>query len=402
MNVDARFRRDRDRSRAVESSGAMQSSWKSLVGRIEAFAFLEFLVFVTAETSIIFDQDSGRTSWRIAMPEVAAFSAMYFALPWAKRSMPRTALFIVVELLLLALISSQVVGGSTIIVSISVALRNAELLRPPRAYYVTGAMLVVVLAAMTTWGLTAGYPGSVLGGWFLQLALAWGLVSALTSFAASERRANRELRRVASAIAELAAVEERARIAFDLHDQIGHGLTALNVQLEGAIRLLDSDVVRAHALMRSAKDIGSGVLRDVRSTVARLRADPLERDDLDTVLRRICDRYRRDLSMNIECTFEALEGEPVTNTAIARVLEESLINIVRHAHAGVVRVRLWAGRGHRTVEIRDDGVGFDRAENLAGHGLKIMTERAAAANIDLTVDSTPGAGTTIRLTWDAA
>lgn len=378
----------------------MRFSWRSWKAQIEAFAFLEFLVFVTAEASIVFDQDAGRTTWRIAMPEVAAFCAMWFALPWAARSSRRTAVFIVVELVLLALISSQVVGGSTIIVSISVALRNAELLRPPRTYIATAAMLAVVLAAMTTWGRITGYSWPVISGWFVQIALAWGLVGALTSFAASERRANRELRRISSAIAELAAVEERSRIAFDLHDKIGHGLTALNVQLEGAIRLVDSDVPRAHALMRSAKEIGSDVLRDVRSTVAQLRADPLERDDLDVVLQRICERYRNKFSLPIECAFEAFEGEPITNTAVARILEESLINIVKHASARLAFVRLYAERERCHVEVKDDGLGFDRAASVTGQGLQIMSERASTANIELVLDSRAGGGTIVHLSWE--
>ena len=152
--------------------------------------------------------------------------------------------------------------------------------------------------------------------------------------------------------------------------------------------------------MRSAKELGSEVLRDVRSTVTQLRADPLEREALHAVLGRVCERYRNELAMPVQWALEPAEGEPITNTAVARILEECLVNIVKHAHATSVLVRLCVDQKRCFLEVRDDGVGFDREASVTGHGLQIMNERASAANDDLTLDSAAGGGTTVLLRWE--
>jgi signal transduction histidine kinase len=259
-----------------------------------------------------------------------------------------------------------------------------------------------VLVSMLFWGHAQGISWSTIGGWAVITSLAWGLTQALTSFAAGERRANAELRKYAAISAEVAAVKERGRIALELHDMIGHALTALNVQLESALRLRDVDPAAADALIVSSKSLGSEALGDVRRTVARLRSDPLERRPLDQVMQGLCERFERTFSIDVERSLAHVAGDPATNTAVIRIIEEALNNVARHAGSSKIDLRLACSAERNVLEMRDDGCGFDINDHVAGHGLAIMRERASAADIDLTVRSAPGAGTLVRMAWGTA
>jgi signal transduction histidine kinase len=237
--------------------------------------------------------------------------------------------------------------------------------------------------------------------------MAIGVTGALASFAASVRRAlgslrtaHDELRRYAERAAETAAERERIRIAADLHDSIGHSLTALNVQLQSATRLRAERPAEADALIDSALDLGQGALASVRSTVGALRADPLERDSLDRVLQRMVLRLDARDGPAIDASVEPWPDEPVISTIVARIAEEALVNAIKHAGARRVRVALHASRsGQAQLEIRDDGCGFDPCEQSSGHGLQIMRERAYGAGINFALQSAPGSGTRVVLQW---
>jgi signal transduction histidine kinase len=323
-----------------------------------------------------------------------------FALPWAQRQTRRVWAFIAIEVALLICISAQVNGAAITIISVSVALRSAELLRPPGALYATGVLLAVVLVAMAFWGRAQGISWNTIGDWAVITSLAWGLTGALTSFAAGERQANAELRKYAAIAADVAAVKERGRIALELHDMIGHALTALNVQLESALRLRDRDPAAADALIVSSKSLGSEALEDVRRTVARLRADPLERRPLDEVMVRLCERFEKTFTIDVVRALAPVTGDPATNTAVIRILEEAFNNVARHAGGSRIDLRLGRLAERNVLEMRDDGCGFDTNDHIAGHGLAIMRERASAADIDLAVHSAPGSGTLVRMTWN--
>jgi signal transduction histidine kinase len=237
--------------------------------------------------------------------------------------------------------------------------------------------------------------------------MAIGITGALASFAAAERRAatalraaHEELRRHAERAAERAAQSERARIAADLHDAIGHALTALNVQLQSAIRLRAQRPDEADAFVASALELGLGALADVRGTVGALRADPLERDPLDRVLARVVERHEAAGGPQIETAVEAWTDEPAMATVVARIAEEALVNALKHARARCVRLGLRANAdGAAELEIRDDGCGFDPSEQASGHGLAIMRERALDAGITFALRSAPGSGTCVTLQW---
>jgi two-component system sensor histidine kinase UhpB len=116
----------------------------------------------------------------------------------------------------------------------------------------------------------------------------------------------------------------------------------------------------------------------------------------------LCERFERTFSIDVERSLAHVAGDPATNTAVIRIIEEALNNVARHAGSSKIDLRLACSAERNVLEMRDDGCGFDINDHVAGHGLAIMRERASAADIDLTVRSAPGAGTLVRMAWGTA
>ena len=190
--------------------------------------------------------------------------------------------------------------------------------------------------------------------------------------------------------------EERKRLARDLHDDIGQVLTALKLQLEslargGGAQLPDCVETTSHALER------------VRQLSLSLR--PLQLDDLGlaAALRSHLDRQAR--VAGLQPHFEAAGSLPLlapeVETACFRVAQEAINNVLRHARARNLWLRLEAAGGRLVIEVRDDGVGFDleaaKRRAAAGGSLGVvgMEERAALAGGGLDVQTSPGKGTVL-------
>ncbi len=175
-----------------------------------------------------------------------------------------------------------------------------------------------------------------------------------------------------------ALVSERERVARDVHDVLGHSLTALSVKAELAARLIDVDPVRAKEELESIQATARHALAEVRSTVGGLRAGNLVAE-LATLPRVLDDA-------GIETTIVGtVDGtDPRHRALLAWVLRESVTNVVRHARAQSVRIEL----GPHGIAVTDDGRGCAGAE---GNGLRGMRERVSAAGGSLEVTpATPG------------
>ncbi|HZS00737.1 MAG TPA: GAF domain-containing sensor histidine kinase [Chloroflexota bacterium] len=199
---------------------------------------------------------------------------------------------------------------------------------------------------------------------------------------------------------EAATMEERARLARDIHDTLAQGLTGIVVQLGAAQRALtmapdqvDEHLALAHRMARES-------LAEARRSVWNLRAPALERGDLGDALRGL---VARPLSAGTATTFEQA-GEPwrlaaSVEAALLRVCQEALANVAKHARATRVVVQLEYGRDAVRLAIRDNGVGFDKAAFEArahgaipwsGFGLLGMRERLAALGGTLAVTGSDG------------
>jgi len=185
---------------------------------------------------------------------------------------------------------------------------------------------------------------------------------------------------------ELATSEGREAVARDVHDLVGHSLTVVKLKAQLVRRLMDTDPERAKAELADIEALTADAIAGVRATVAGVRsatlADQIEscRDALTAANIVLC----------VEGQLEALS--PVQSLTASWILREATTNVLRHAEAAAVTVRVAPGR----FAVVDDGRGFTGGE---GNGVRGMRERAAAGGGALAVRSAPTGGTQVEVTW---
>jgi signal transduction histidine kinase len=200
---------------------------------------------------------------------------------------------------------------------------------------------------------------------------------------------------------ELSIVEERNRLARELHDSVTQRLFGVALAAESASTLLARDREGAAAELKRVSDLAREAMEELRAVVFELRPGSLEAEGLSTVLRKHVEVLRRVSGRTIELKVRdvpRLAAGPATQ--VLRIAQEALGNALRHADARTICVRLENGSGALVLSVSDDGVGFDPAgPEVRGQrlGLTSMEERAAEIGGTLTVDSTVGSGTTVRL-----
>jgi two-component system NarL family sensor kinase len=199
----------------------------------------------------------------------------------------------------------------------------------------------------------------------------------------------------------LGAVEERNRLAREIHDTLAQGLTATALQLESADALLDAGSERAHEPLRRALSLTRSNLEEAKRSVLDLRAAPLEGRPLSEALRALVDRW--EAQTGISARYRAVNGSrplpPSVEAALYRICQEALTNVARHAEAGRVIVRLVATPERVRLAVEDDGRGFETSKVPGDrHGLIGMRERAEVLGGELEVYTEKGAGTRIEAT----
>ncbi|MFI9573663.1 GAF domain-containing protein [Microbispora rosea] len=200
---------------------------------------------------------------------------------------------------------------------------------------------------------------------------------------------------------ELTVVEERTRMARELHDAVSQKLFSLRLTARAAAALARTDPARAAEAIDRVERMAGEALTELRAVIVELRPAELDRHGLVESVRKqaaLLDRLHP-----VTVAFSA-EGEPPDDgdlapeieVAVLRVAQEALHNAVRHARAARIDVRLAHREAALVLEVTDDGVGFDEA-GVHGLGLPSMGDRAQAVGGTLTVSSAPGRGTTVRL-----
>jgi signal transduction histidine kinase len=200
---------------------------------------------------------------------------------------------------------------------------------------------------------------------------------------------------------ELSIVEERNRLARELHDSVTQRLFGVALAAESASTLLERDRAGAATELQRVSELARGAMEELRAVVFELRPASLEAEGLATVLRKHVDVLRRVTGQRIElfaCDVPKLGANPATQ--VLRIAQEALGNAVRHAGAERIEVLLQGLDERLILQVSDDGCGFDpegpevRGQRL---GLTSMDERATELGGTLAVSSTLGEGTTIRL-----
>lgn len=214
------------------------------------------------------------------------------------------------------------------------------------------------------------------------------------------RRSREELRRLSQSQESLLE-QERRRIARDLHDELGQTLTALKLKLGIALDDLKDSVPDNARRLEDAIDSVDGAVNKVREISSNLR--PAMLDDLgfeaaaEWFLNKCAGRDDLDISWISDPSGESrVKGEVAT--ALFRILQECMTNISRHSDASAVAIHYREDEDTATLEIRDNGKGFDPGRvRKSGLGLVGIRERVAMLQGDLTVESAVGKGAHIRV-----
>lgn len=231
------------------------------------------------------------------------------------------------------------------------------------------------------------------------IGLAKEMTRELRESEARLQKSNETLRRLAEHAESIKEIE-RKRIAREIHDDLGQNLLALRIEADLLTARTEKHHPRLHARARMTRDQIDMTIKSVRQIINDLRPNVLDLGLHAAVDWQITE-FRRRTSIACELV-ENSQDIPVDDrsaTALFRILQESLTNVLRHAHASHVRVELRVDPGWVSMSISDDGVGLPEAERnkLGSFGLVGVEERVKILNGAFNVSSTPGKGTTIQV-----
>jgi signal transduction histidine kinase len=262
----------------------------------------------------------------------------------------------------------------------------------------TLAVAPLVLGAQTLgWIALATGPTSLCEGeWRVALlrALARQATLALHQNRVAVRGASEERRK--------AILEERNRLARDIHDTLAQGFAAILMQLQGAQREACTLPPRVASKLETAVDLARNHIIEARRSVSALRPHLAGGEDLASALRRVADRTRRTTEIPIEIVLDELPpyGDAVEREIVS-IAQEALTNAVRHSAARRITLRAASARsiGVR-LTVQDDGRGIAGERRSAGFGMTSMQERADRIGASLTIVTAPRAGTEVVLAWE--
>lgn len=200
-----------------------------------------------------------------------------------------------------------------------------------------------------------------------------------------------------------ASLEERQRLARELHDSVSQALYGISLGTRTAKTLLERDPARVGEPLEYVSGLAEAGLAELRALIFELRPESLEAEGL---LAAFDKQFAAMHARHGIVMVTSLEGEPDLRLDLKEVLyrigQEAMHNTVKHARATKAWVTLRTADGRVTLEVRDNGVGFDPNGEFPGHlGLRSMTERATSSGGTLTIESAPGSGTTVRISVPA-
>jgi signal transduction histidine kinase len=291
------------------------------------------------------------------------------------------------------------------VLDVSGVSRVLFVLVPFTAYFAFGRRVAVALGV----GFTAALPVVFtlwVPDWYVRseyisdlLMFGLGNILALTmaAVAVGEQRARVRLEGTLREVEELSAAQERNRLAREIHDSLGHHLTAIGIQLEKAEAFADLDPAGARRALEHARWSAGRALDEVRQSVRTLgdRAGPFRLTAALTEL--IAHLDDGQMKIDLDVTGEEEEQALGALTALYRAAQEALTNACRHSSATRVRLSVaYEASGARLV-VADDGQGFDTRRPPEGFGLKAMRERVRRLGGRVDITSAPG-GTVISVT----
>jgi signal transduction histidine kinase len=247
--------------------------------------------------------------------------------------------------------------------------------------------------------------GAVVIGWAALLAL-W-----MRTIMRESTARKRLIEQLEEAQEELAAVErqsgilqERQRMAQEIHDTLAQGFTSIVMQLEAAGQALPEGLTSVQSHIHKARDIARASLAEARRLVLALRPESLEESTLPDALKREAERWTENTGIQTDF---AVTGDPVplhpeAEVSLLRAMQEGLSNVHKHAQAREVSVTLSFMADQVALDVQDDGQGFDLHNEMSssdqgggGFGLRVMRQRVGQIGGEVLIESSPEQGTTL-------
>jgi signal transduction histidine kinase len=201
-------------------------------------------------------------------------------------------------------------------------------------------------------------------------------------------------------IEALAVLEERHRIARDLHDSLGHSLVALKLQAESALVMWHEQPDKAYQFIVAVKQLSAEALQAIRESVTEMRSDPLQGQLLEAAIATLLQEFHRMTGVLPTSVVDL--SQPLSNsihTVVYRMVQEGLTNIAKHANATLVQLHIQTDSASLSLILEDNGKGFNVDESVTGFGLQGMQERAIEVGGQLEILSQPGVGCRITASF---
>lgn len=210
--------------------------------------------------------------------------------------------------------------------------------------------------------------------------------------------AHEQLQRYAAQIEHQATLQERNRIAREIHDALGHNLTAQSIQLENALLFCPAEAEKTQVFLAQAKQLCSKALQEVRQSVATLRSRSGKGQTLEQAITATVQEFQQSSAIQLDYLFDlSATIPPEVSIVVCRIVQEALVNVYKHSSATWVKVQLQAVDHELVVVVADNGCGFDPSFNKTGFGLQGIRERAAALGGQFMLISQPDHGCRITV-----
>ncbi|MDX2272827.1 MAG: sensor histidine kinase [Cyanobacteriota bacterium] len=230
----------------------------------------------------------------------------------------------------------------------------------------------------------------------LVLVFVMMLMNAMISERQSREKlsqAHHQLQAYALRIEDQATLQERNRIAREIHDALGHALAAQIIQLDNALFFIESSLEKARSFLLESRKLAATALQEVRYSIRAMRSDPLQNRSLEVALSQLVREFEQTSQISTQIEIEILTTlSNELNIAIFRIIQEALTNIQKHSQASHVKVRLQANSKILYALIEDNGKGFDIHQNTTGFGLQGMRERTAHLSGQFHILTAPNQG----------
>ena len=199
-------------------------------------------------------------------------------------------------------------------------------------------------------------------------------------------------------VRDIATLEERNRLAREIHDTLAQGFVGVIRQLEVAKRMVDKDIEGANKHLDQAETLARYSLNEARRSVLSLRQSLVKHVSLPDAIRDEASRFSEinDIPVNVNISGQPVELKADDEESLLRVFQEAITNIGRHSNASMVDVDLSYNDGSINLSIHDNGAGFDtRMKKQGSFGIIDMKERVSLLKGQFKIESKPGSGTTI-------